>query len=379
MTYRRIDEKRNLSTREQITASSIEDREPTPSTVLQKRASESQESQTHVPNWKKFLSLANYNSNVSNTSSQNNPEVNSSPKTKKDVGQVKKQSSVNPDTETSNKKRNETKTDDASLDSGQELLQRNNKKRRLSDHGEDKNLTESSSLKAKVPKSRIHRHLTGDPDVDNQKPEKSTNHNKTEKNNPKITHKKKKRKAAVEGKPAIELEHDDRQVKDAGSDQTSMDPSLLEKIPETANDSTKAGALKYVNLLALQYLIQWRMNRMSTWKFQKVRQIWLLQHVYDPTMVPKEFFKIFIEYITNLTGKARQKTFKEAQEIVDSGDKFLNQVSQDEKPQDENGKDLRTKKLIGQNDGKVSTHSTTEKKQNEIKGQRAMKILSVLS
>ncbi|CAG8725762.1 5539_t:CDS:2, partial [Ambispora leptoticha] len=84
------------------------------------------------------------------------------------------------------------------------------------------------------------------------------------------------------------------------------------KIPENASDSSKA---------ALRYLATWYLHRQSVWKFQKVRQVWLLQHAYDIDNVPNEFFRIFLEYISDLTGKARGKTIKEAQEILEQFEK----------------------------------------------------------
>ncbi|CAG8630564.1 11498_t:CDS:2 [Acaulospora morrowiae] len=67
--------------------------------------------------------------------------------------------------------------------------------------------------------------------------------------------------------------------------------------------------------IALLYLVEWKFCR-SNWKFQKLRQIWLLKHVYDRDMFPDDFFKIFLDYIADLAGHARESTSKEAQAIV---------------------------------------------------------------
>ena len=48
---------------------------------------------------------------------------------------------------------------------------------------------------------------------------------------------------------------------------------------------------------ALRYLKLWYANKKDSeqqWKFEKCRQIWLLQNCYDGTKVPKADFKILL-------------------------------------------------------------------------------------
>merc|ERR1712038_2245551 len=67
--------------------------------------------------------------------------------------------------------------------------------------------------------------------------------------------------------------------------------------------------------VSLEYLQTWYVDR-SHWKFQKLNQIWLLQHAYSQKKVPKYFFNIFLKYIIALKGKSRETTIDEAQVIV---------------------------------------------------------------
>lgn len=56
--------------------------------------------------------------------------------------------------------------------------------------------------------------------------------------------------------------------------------------------------------LALDYLRQWATAR-EAWKFQKVRQVFLIEHVYDKDLLPKKDFATFCDYIQELKGAAR--------------------------------------------------------------------------
>ncbi|XP_039631338.1 uncharacterized protein C7orf50 homolog isoform X1 [Polypterus senegalus] len=67
--------------------------------------------------------------------------------------------------------------------------------------------------------------------------------------------------------------------------------------------------------LALQYLRCWYENR-QLWKFQKTRQTWLLQHMYDKQKVPDEDFDVLLEYLEGLQGSARATTVSKAESVV---------------------------------------------------------------
>ncbi|XP_023933636.1 uncharacterized protein C7orf50 homolog [Lingula anatina] len=81
---------------------------------------------------------------------------------------------------------------------------------------------------------------------------------------------------------------------------------------KVVGDSEKTSARD----LALEYLKKWHENR-KQWSFQKVRQVWILQHMYDTQKVPDEEFKILLEYMENSKGKARENTIKQAEVVIE--------------------------------------------------------------
>ncbi|OCT61543.1 hypothetical protein XELAEV_18047570mg [Xenopus laevis] len=67
--------------------------------------------------------------------------------------------------------------------------------------------------------------------------------------------------------------------------------------------------------LALQYLKSWS-KKHEEWKFQKTRQTWLLLHMYDPEKIPDKYFKILLDYIAGLQGRARDTTVQKAEALM---------------------------------------------------------------
>ena len=63
---------------------------------------------------------------------------------------------------------------------------------------------------------------------------------------------------------------------------------------------------------ALRYLKLWYANKkckgdesVEPWKFEKCRQIWLLQNCYSVSKVPAEDFKILVKYMATINGRMR--------------------------------------------------------------------------
>uniref|UniRef100_A0A8C5D1Y7 Zmp:0000000624 n=1 Tax=Gadus morhua TaxID=8049 RepID=A0A8C5D1Y7_GADMO len=56
----------------------------------------------------------------------------------------------------------------------------------------------------------------------------------------------------------------------------------------------------------------------AAWKFQKHRQTWLLQQMYDSEKVPDESFPVLLLYIEGLRGAARDLTVQKAEALVKS-------------------------------------------------------------
>ncbi|KAM6964216.1 protein cholesin [Tautogolabrus adspersus] len=68
---------------------------------------------------------------------------------------------------------------------------------------------------------------------------------------------------------------------------------------------------------ALDYLTCWAENR-TEWKFQKTRQTWLLQHMFDSEKVPDEKFSLLLQYLEGLRGGARDTTAQKALALIES-------------------------------------------------------------
>ncbi|KAM3592581.1 uncharacterized protein V6R79_021611 [Siganus canaliculatus] len=67
---------------------------------------------------------------------------------------------------------------------------------------------------------------------------------------------------------------------------------------------------------ALDYLACWAENR-AEWKFQKTRQCWLLQHMFDHEKIPDEKFSVLLQYLEGLRGGARDTTVQKALALVE--------------------------------------------------------------
>ncbi|XP_060777154.1 uncharacterized protein C7orf50 homolog isoform X1 [Neoarius graeffei] len=69
---------------------------------------------------------------------------------------------------------------------------------------------------------------------------------------------------------------------------------------------------------ALEYLTCWSEKR-DEWKFQKTRQVWLLQHMYDSEKVSDAHFSVLLSYLEGLRGVARETTVQKAEALVRFG------------------------------------------------------------
>uniref|UniRef100_A0AAX7UVR7 Zmp:0000000624 n=1 Tax=Astatotilapia calliptera TaxID=8154 RepID=A0AAX7UVR7_ASTCA len=71
---------------------------------------------------------------------------------------------------------------------------------------------------------------------------------------------------------------------------------------------------------ALDYLTCWAENR-SRWKFQKTRQTWLLQHVFDSEKIPDDTFSVLLQYLEGLRGSGKDTTVQKALSLVEESGK----------------------------------------------------------
>ncbi|XP_060532324.1 uncharacterized protein C7orf50 homolog [Cylas formicarius] len=67
---------------------------------------------------------------------------------------------------------------------------------------------------------------------------------------------------------------------------------------------------------ALNYLSNWKYCR-SQWKFEKLRQIYLQQNLFDSDKIPQKFWEIVLEYFSGAKGQSRQLVLDAALKIVE--------------------------------------------------------------
>ncbi|KAI0239726.1 hypothetical protein LSAT2_009550 [Lamellibrachia satsuma] len=91
--------------------------------------------------------------------------------------------------------------------------------------------------------------------------------------------------------------------------------------------------------LALEYLQQWCNNR-EEWSFQKVRQVWLLQHLYDTDKMSVANFALMLKYIDGLKGNARSLTVTKAEELLITADSSDEEEEKDDSKKQPEGKQL---------------------------------------
>ncbi|XP_064650677.1 uncharacterized protein C7orf50 homolog [Lineus longissimus] len=74
---------------------------------------------------------------------------------------------------------------------------------------------------------------------------------------------------------------------------------------------------------AVDYLRKWQNDRKG-WKFEKVKQMILLNSMYDVDKLPEADFEILLSYLDGLVGKGRVKTLEEAEKrlnVMDEAEK----------------------------------------------------------
>lgn len=78
---------------------------------------------------------------------------------------------------------------------------------------------------------------------------------------------------------------------------------------------------------ALDYLRTWDTNR-KNWNFKKVRQVWLLQNMFDQVQIADEDFSILLKYLEGLKGAAKEKTIEMAELKLESETDELDSVAE---------------------------------------------------
>uniref|UniRef100_A0A6M2DJ64 WKF domain-containing protein n=1 Tax=Xenopsylla cheopis TaxID=163159 RepID=A0A6M2DJ64_XENCH len=78
---------------------------------------------------------------------------------------------------------------------------------------------------------------------------------------------------------------------------------------------------------AWDYLDTWKNNK-STWKFQKVRQVWLTDNLFNEDKIPDNLWDIVVEYFSKSQGKVRTTIIEQSTKIVQEMSDWIEQRDQ---------------------------------------------------
>jgi len=128
----------------------------------------------------------------------------------------------------------------------------------------------------------------------------------------KFSHKKKNKKTEESAVPVETPKPEESETpkkKKSKKKKNKKKKKLADKTPETPD--ARHG------YKALEFLKRWKNDR-SDWKFEKLRQVWLLTNILNEKELNEENFEILLEYITSVQGRARAQTLKEMQNTMKS-------------------------------------------------------------
>ncbi|KAL6424184.1 hypothetical protein ACFW04_009800 [Cataglyphis niger] len=66
---------------------------------------------------------------------------------------------------------------------------------------------------------------------------------------------------------------------------------------------------------ALNYVSMWKHSR-SEWKFEKLKQIWLMDNLLDENSIPDAIFPLVLEYFEGCKGMAREVLLRKGMDII---------------------------------------------------------------
>jgi len=79
----------------------------------------------------------------------------------------------------------------------------------------------------------------------------------------------------------------------------------------------------------VEYLNKWKRNR-ELWKFEKLRQISIQNHLYDEQNIDDDLWCLIVEYLSGSKGAARNFIVKKSEEIIDDIDSRLTETNKKE-------------------------------------------------
>ncbi|EFN79239.1 uncharacterized protein C7orf50 homolog [Harpegnathos saltator] len=85
----------------------------------------------------------------------------------------------------------------------------------------------------------------------------------------------------------------------------------------------------YAMQRALSYVSKWKHSR-SEWKFEKIRQIWLIDNLLDENSIPDTIFPIVLEYFEGCKGMAREVLLRKGMDVIRKVEEDENEESRNE-------------------------------------------------
>ncbi|XP_014233588.1 uncharacterized protein C7orf50 homolog [Trichogramma pretiosum] len=161
---------------------------------------------------------------------------------------------------------------------------------------------------------------------------------------PQIKKKKKEKKKNKEDVTSAKSnEGDDESKGEPKKKEKSIRQIKKEKHEERLNLAREASKLESAKK-ALNYVSKWK-HAKSHWKFEKLKQIWLMDNFLSDKYVPDSMFPTILEYFEGIKGLARQKLTDKATAIIKKIEDGAEGVENDEEGK-KTTEYTRAKKLI---------------------------------
>lgn len=128
-----------------------------------------------------------------------------------------------------------------------------------------------------------------------------------------VDNSKKTRKRKAEPEEEYTLDIDNRNKNEVNGESEAVKKKKKKKPRDDPGGNSKPAIHP-----GLSYLRTWN-NDKQNWNFKKVRQVWLLQNMFDQQQISDEDFRILLKYLEGLKGTAKDKTIEMAEQRIDSG------------------------------------------------------------
>jgi len=137
-----------------------------------------------------------------------------------------------------------------------------------------------------------------------------------------VVKKKKKRKRKAEPENILDGENNKiKDIENLGTDDSKLseeEADIVKKKKKKRSKHQSEQEPKPSVHPGLDYLRTWHTNRQH-WNFKKVRQVWLLQNMFDQEQITDEDFSILLKYLEGLKGTAKEKTIEMAEQRIENG------------------------------------------------------------